>query len=82
LSKKPAIVALATLMTVLAAPAFAREHCTPNRPFDSYAPDVRAPLYARGADVEGFARQGSGFGRWPLDILIECRGDRQAQHSF
>jgi len=69
-SKKTAIVALATLMTAVAtfsaAPASAREHRASHHYGNAYAS----------------ARHSGGFAGWPTDYLIERFGDRQAQGSF
>jgi hypothetical protein len=74
-------VAFVALATAAAAPAFAHEPFTPSHP----GPACEAPLrgsYASGAEIKGFAREKSGYGQWPTDIVIECFGDRPAQGAL
>ncbi len=68
--KTIAIIVLAALPTVMAVPGFSDGHCTSTHRMDTDASDPLALRYARDA--------GSGFGRWPLDSLIECLGGEES----
>jgi len=71
MSKKTVVMAF-VILAIVASPAFAREYLAQNHPGDAGKPDACEPLDARGADIEDFSRQRSGFGQWPADIVIDC----------
>jgi hypothetical protein len=74
MSRKAIVMAFVALATVAAAPAFAREPFTLDHPSDACRAHLGESLYARGADIKG--RERSGYGQRPMDIVIECLGDR------
>jgi hypothetical protein len=71
MSKKTAVMAF-VVFAILASPAFARDYWTQNHLGDVGKPYVGELLHDRGDDIAGFGRDGSGFGQWPADIVIDC----------
>jgi hypothetical protein len=82
MSRKAIVMAFVALATTAATPALAGEPFMRDHPSDACKAEVRGALYARGADIKGFAHEGSGYGQWPRDIVIECLGDRPARGAL
>jgi hypothetical protein len=80
--KKSVVIAFIALAAAVATPALAREPSTQGHPGDSCRAQLRGSLYARGADLKGFASEASGFGQWPTDAVIECWPNFPAQGTF
>jgi hypothetical protein len=82
MSKKTIVLAFIALMATAASPALAGDSATQDRPGEACKAQLRDSLYAPGAAIKGFAHEGSGYGRWPTDIVVECFGDCPEQSAF
>jgi hypothetical protein len=82
MSRKKSIVLALVALAAAATPVLAGEPFTRNHPGDVCRAELRSSLYARGADLKGFAPDASGYGQWPADAVIECSGDFPGQRAF
>ena len=82
MSRKAIVMAFVVLMATAASPALAGDSATQDRPSDACKAQLRDSLYAPGAAIKGFAHEGSGYGRWPADIVVECSGECPEQSAF
>jgi hypothetical protein len=82
LRKKSIVMAFVALAAAATMPAPAHEPFTQSCRDDACMAQPHGPSYARGAGVNGLAREASGFGQWPVDAVIECSQDLPAQSAF
>jgi hypothetical protein len=82
MSGKAIVVAFVALIATAATPALAGDPATPDHPSDACKAQLRDSLYAPGAAIKGFTHEGSGYGRWPMDIVVECSRDCPEQSTF
>jgi hypothetical protein len=82
MSGKAIVVAFVALIATAATPALAGDPATPSHPSDACKAQLRDSLYAPGAAIKGFTHEGSGYGRWPMDIVVECSRDCPEQSTF
>jgi hypothetical protein len=82
MSGKRSIVMAFVALALAATPALASDPFTQSHPGDACRAQLRGSLYARGADLKGFASPAIGFGQWPTDAVIECLQDFPTQRAF
>jgi hypothetical protein len=82
MSVKATVMAFAALVAIAATPALAGDPATRDHPSDACKAQLRDSLYAPGAAIKGSVHEGSGYGRWPADIVVECSGECPEQSAF